>query len=203
MSMDGRAAFQSKADVSRETMERLDIYADLLERWTKHINLVSQSTLKSIWQRHFLDSAQLQVFASNEGWLDIGSGGGFPGAVIAIICPETPVTLVESDRRKATFLRTVARETGIGFKVHAERIEALSPMNASRMSARALASLSVLLGHAETHLSATGKAIFMKGASAQEEIDQALEHWRFDCETYKSQTDAGAVILSIGNIKRV
>ncbi len=199
----GRDDFQSITNVSRETMERLDIYADLLERWTRRINLVSQSTLATLWQRHFLDSAQLQEFATNDDWLDVGSGGGFPGAVVAIMCPKTPVTLVESDQRKAAFLRTVARETGTGFQVQAKRIEVIEPMKAGRMSARALASLTDLLGYAETHLGEGGKAIFMKGATVREEIDQALEHWRFDCETYQSKTEPDAVVLSIGNIKRV
>jgi 16S rRNA (guanine527-N7)-methyltransferase len=198
-----KSAFQASVDVSRETMERLEIYADLLNRWTKRINLVAPSTLSALWQRHFLDSAQLCRFATAGEWLDVGSGGGFPGAVIAIMCAETPVTLVESDQRKAAFLRAVARETGVGFAVHAERIESLAPQHSDRLSARALAPLSDLLVIAERHLSIQGKAILMKGASAQKEIDEALEHWSFDCETYASKTDADAVILSIGNIKRV
>ena len=198
-----RAAFQSSVDVSRETMERLDVYADLLSRWTKRINLIAPSTLSDLWQRHFLDSAQLCKFATNDPWLDVGSGGGFPGAIVAIMCPETPVTLVESDQRKATFLRTVSRETGAGFTVHAKRIESLVPQQAGRLSARALASLPDLLAVAARHLSPQGKAVFMKGATVQAEIDEALEHWSFDCETYPSKTDASAVVLSIGNIKRV
>lgn len=201
--MKDRAAFQSEVDVSRETMERLDIYADLLQRWTKRINLVAPSTIAALWQRHFLDSAQLLRFAAPGTWLDVGSGGGFPGAVIAIMAPTTTVTLVESDQRKATFLRTVARETGVSFQVRAERIEALAPANVDRLSARALAPLSSLLKMAEAHLGSEGRAILMKGVSAQQEINQALEHWSFDCETYPSTTDKSAVILSIGNIKRV
>ena len=195
--------FLAKADVSRETMERLRIYADLLERWTKRINLVSPTTLPVLWQRHFLDSAQLLPFATRDLWVDVGSGGGFPGAIVAIMSVETPVFLVESDQRKATFLRTVARETGVDFKVHSKRIEALEPLQADRLSARALASLTTLLGMAEAHLAPDGRAILLKGASAQDEINQALEHWSFDCETYPSETDADAVILSIGNITRV
>ncbi|MEP5199055.1 MAG: 16S rRNA (guanine(527)-N(7))-methyltransferase RsmG, partial [Paracoccaceae bacterium] len=110
-------------DVSRETLERLDIYAALLAHWTKSINLVSPNSLPVLWQRHFLDSAQILPFVEEGSWLDVGSGGGFPGAVIAIMSEKATVELVESDQRKATFLRTVARETGVGFKVHAKRIE--------------------------------------------------------------------------------
>ena len=199
----GREEFQAATDVSRETMERLDIYAELLIRWTKRINLVSPNTLPVMWQRHFLDSAQLLPFCSEKTWVDVGSGGGFPGAVIAILSASTPVVLVESDQRKATFLRTVARETGAGFTVHAQRNEHLEPLGADRLSARALSSLNSLLETAQTHLAKDGKAIFLKGLAAQDEINQALEHWSFDCETYPSKTDANAVILSIGNIKRV
>ncbi|NNE88549.1 MAG: 16S rRNA (guanine(527)-N(7))-methyltransferase RsmG [Silicimonas sp.] len=198
-----RDVFLSQTDVSRETIERFDIYAALLKQWTKRINLVAPNTMPTLWRRHFLDSAQLERFMSSSVWVDLGSGGGFPGAVLAILSPETPVALVESDQRKAAFLRTVARETGVGFRVYPERAEILEPLNAGRLSCRALASLNDLLGYAERHLAPDGRAIFMKGASAQAEIDQALEHWRFDCETYPSQTNPEAVILNIGDIKRV
>lgn len=199
----GRDEFLSHVDVSRETLERLDRYADLLRQWTKRINLVAPSTLPDLWHRHFLDSAQLQRFVTSGHWADIGSGGGFPGAVLAILNPDTQFTLVESDQRKATFLRTVARETGIAFEVKSSRVERLEPLAADRLSSRALASLDTLLAFAERHLKSDGQAIFLKGASVQSEIDQALEHWRFDCETYPSQTDPEAVILNIGDIKRV
>lgn len=198
-----RDAFQAEIDVSRETMERLNIYADLLTRWTKSINLVSPKSMPVLWQRHFLDSAQLLPFVTDGSWLDVGSGGGFPGAVVAIMSEKTPVELVESDQRKAAFLRTVARETGVDFKVHAKRIENMTSQQADRLSARALAPLVMLLGWADAHLTENGRAVLLKGASAQEEINQALEHWSFDCETYPSKTDADAVILNIGNIKRV
>lgn len=198
-----RDAFLSYVDVSRETLERLDLYAELLKQWTKRINLVAPSTLPDLWRRHFLDSAQLQRFVTADRWVDIGSGGGFPGAVLAILNPDTQVTLVESDQRKATFLRTVSRETGVPFEVKANRIEELASLEAGRLSCRALAPLTALLAHAERHLKRDGRAIFLKGAAAQSEIDQALEQWRFDCETYPSQTDPEAVILSIGDITRV
>jgi 16S rRNA (guanine527-N7)-methyltransferase len=200
---EGRAEFVARVDVSRETLERLDIYAALLEQWTKRINLISPSTIRELWSRHFLDSAQLQRFVTAQDWADIGSGGGFPGAVLAILNPETSFTLVESDQRKATFLRTVSRQTGVDFEVKAERVERLEPLQAHRLSSRALAPLVDLLSFAERHLHPDGRAIFLKGASAQNEINRALEHWRFDCETYPSQTDPEAVILSIGDITRV
>ncbi|MGR3514726.1 MAG: 16S rRNA (guanine(527)-N(7))-methyltransferase RsmG [Paracoccaceae bacterium] len=200
-------AFQEYIDVSRETLERLYSYAQLLEKWTRKINLVAPSTLKEIWSRHFLDSAQLlELVPQPQHWVDLGSGGGFPGAVIAILLADragTEVTLVESDQRKASFLRTVNRELGLSFKVIAKRIEDVPPLQADVLSARALAPLAQLLVYAERHLCSDGRALFPKGASGQSEITQALECWRFDCRTYPSITDARSTILSVGEVSRV
>lgn len=198
-----RDAFLKQANVSRETLERLDIYAELLERWTRRINLISSSTLPSLWTRHFLDSAQLMPFVTEGNWVDMGSGGGFPGAILSIMAPGSHFTLVESDQRKAAFLRTLARETAASFEVIAERVEEIPPIGAERLSSRALGRLSGLLGHADRHLADGGRAIFMKGGTHQSEIDEALESWRFDCEIYPSKTDLEAVVLSIGDIERV
>lgn len=206
---DDAAAFGRRFDVSRETTGRLEIYADLLRRWNPKINLVSKSTIANLWARHMLDSAQIFGLApdSAQTWGDLGSGGGFPGAVVAIMAqelrPGMSVTLIESDQRKATFLRTVARETGTAFAVRAERIEATEPLAADVISARALAPLTDLLFFAKRHLALGGVAIFPKGANARNEIAAALETWRFDCETYPSETDEEAVILKIGDIERV
>ena len=206
---DGRDGFQRATNVSRETLERLGIYEALLVKWTRRINLVSPATLASLWTRHFLDSAQLMEFAptASERWVDLGSGGGFPGAVIAILsrdaAPGRRVTLIESDQRKATFLRAVSRETGVGFDVLAERIEDVAPQAADIVSARALAPLPELLPLVARHLSPSGKALLMKGAGHADEVANALERWRFDCDTHRSKTDAEAVILEIGEIERV
>lgn len=202
-------AFLRQADVSRETFERLQIYAGLLEKWTARINLVAKSTLPDLWSRHMLDS--MQVFdlgpSAASHWADLGSGGGFPGAVVAIVAaekrPNLRVTLVESDQRKATFLRAVARQTGAAFDVIADRIELVPPLGVDVVSARALAPLSQLLEHAHRHLSKGGVAIFPKGATAKKELAVALESWRFRCDTYPSQTDEEAVVLKIGDIERV
>lgn len=204
-----RKAFSEFIDVSRETLERLDIYSDLLRRWTKKINLVAPSTLDDLWTRHFLDSAQVFSLAPADGkrWADLGSGGGFPGAVVAVLAkelrPDLEVFLVESDQRKAAFLRSVLRETDVVATVVVGRIEEVEPLHADILSARALAGLDGLLSYADRHLEKTGRALFLKGKKAGDEVEQALEHWRFDCETYSSKTDAEAVILSIGDIERV
>lgn len=135
--------FAEYFDVSRETMDRLGAYASLLEKWNPKINLVSSSTLANTWHRHLADSAQLWALAPEgaKSWMDIGSGAGFPGLVIAAIAaeklPDLAVTLVESDRRKSVFLKTVAREMGVTVNVITERIEMLEPQNADILSARA------------------------------------------------------------------
>lgn len=203
-----RAEFAAKTNVSRETLQRLDIYAELLRKWTSKINLVAASTLDSLWLRHFLDSAQAFGLApEGQHWVDLGSGGGFPGVVIAVMAqdmrPELRVTLVEADQRKATFLRNVLRETGAEGTVVARRVEEIEPLQASILSARALAPLEDLLLFSERHLAKDGCALFLKGKKAKKEVALALERWRFDCETHASKTDKDAVILKIGDIERV
>ena len=200
-------AFAAQNNVSRETIERLEIFHTLLLKWNKKINLVAPNTLENAWSRHFLDSAQLFRFAPPAGhWADIGSGGGFPGAVVGIMAAdvaELRVTLVESDRRKCAFLRTVARETEAKFTVLTSRIEQTPQLNADVLSARALTSLTSLLEFAKIHLSPNGFALFLKGKKAKQEISEALEQWSFGCETLQSETDSEAVVLKIGGVKRV
>jgi len=197
------------ADVSRETRERLEIYAALLEKWTPKINLVSAATLPDLWTRHIRDSAQLLSLAPEDArrWADLGTGGGFPGLVVAIIGhearPGLEVICVESDQRKATFLRTVLRETGVSGKVIADRIEKVDPISADVVSARALASLGQLLAYADRHLSAGGVALFPKGAGFRKEVSEALERWSFQLDTYPSITDPDATVLRIGELRRV
>ena len=196
------------ANVSRETFERLELYAAALVKWQKAINLVAPSTIPELWARHFLDSAQVfDVCPATEGlWLDIGSGAGFPGLVCAAIAAEKApglrFTFIESDLRKGSFLRTVAAEMGLKIGVLTRRIEEAPPQNAAVISARALASLTRLLGHAEHHLSPDGTALFMKGATHGQEVEEALETWAMTMDSVPSQTADGAVILKIGDIRR-
>ncbi len=196
--MSERDDFAAQVDVSRETLDMLERYAALLRQWNKKINLISPSTLEHLWTRHFLDSAQLIACAPQaKHWVDFGSGGGFPGAVVAILCgARTRTTLIEADQRKAAFLRAVARET-VPFEVISKRIEDADRQYADVVSARALAPLPVLLGYVSRHLSQSGRAVLPKGRKADEELREALEHWRFDCETYPSKTDPDAVIFRI------
>lgn len=196
-------------DVSRETMDRLKTYETLLKKWNPAINLVAKSTLADAWDRHIEDSAQIYRLAErNAGhWVDLGSGGGFPGMVIAILGMdnENPfkTTLVESDSRKCTFLRTVAREIGVKANVLSERIEDVDPLGADILSARALSDLSTLLSFADRHMASTGQALFMKGATWQKELNTAQTAWHFDHEVVKSKTENGPAILRISGVARV
>ena len=204
---DPRAGFADQFNVSRETIEKLEIYANLLRKWNKTINLVSPGTLDTLWVRHFADSAQLLSLAPQNmrKWADLGSGAGFPGAVIAVLTesshPDLTVTLIESDQRKATFLRAVARETETSFTVLAERCESAARLEADVISARALAPLDVLLGYVSRHIARTGTALLSKGASAASEVELAEKTWSFTCKSIPSMTDTDAAILKIGEIK--
>jgi 16S rRNA (guanine527-N7)-methyltransferase len=195
-------------NVSRETLERLTHYHDLLLKWTKTINLISKSSMSEVWDRHIWDSAQIVDLVSNqESWLDIGSGAGFPGLVVSILAredlPHRHVSLVESDQRKAAFLRTVIRQLDLRASVFVERIEVLNPANANVLSARALGDLDQLLGYAERHLAPYGTALFMKGVNWQKEVDIARNSWSFQLEAHKSKTSPEAAILEIKEIERV
>jgi 16S rRNA (guanine527-N7)-methyltransferase len=205
----GRESFLASRNVSRETTAQLDTYAELLGKWSQRINLVSRGSLHEVWTRHFADSAQLLDLAPKNfgSWVDIGSGGGFPGAVVAILAAENnncpKFTLTESDQRKATFLRTLAREVGAPFKVIACRAEDLEPQAADIVSARALAPLPKLLEYAKLHLALGETALFPKGARFAEELANAKKTWSFRVEIVPSVTDKEAAILKIGEIERV
>lgn len=195
-------------NVSRETMVRLEKYAELLKKWNPTINLVGKSTIKDLWQRHIHDSAQLYQLAPQgfSHWLDIGSGGGFPGLVVAIMAheenPQAKITLVESDQRKCAFLRTVLRETGVAGNVISQRIEVQPPLGCDVVSARALADLNVLCSFAERHLETGGIALFQKGATWEKELRAAQESWSFDHQVITSKTESSAVILKIKRLTR-
>ncbi|WP_103257451.1 16S rRNA (guanine(527)-N(7))-methyltransferase RsmG [Tabrizicola aquatica] len=194
--------------VSRETFAALQQLEALVRRWTPAINLVSKATLTHLWDRHIVDSAQVFSLCppAAKTWVDVGSGGGFPGLVVAILArelrPDLHVTLVESDQRKATFLRQAAQSLGLKAAVRSERIESLPSLQADVLSARALAALSELLGIADLHLASDGVAIFPKGSRYMEELAAARSAWTFNLETQRSLSDPEAAILVIRNIHR-
>lgn len=192
-------------EFSPETMDRLRIYEALLGRWQAKINLVAPSTLADAWQRHFEDSLQLVPYVPHTAktLIDIGSGAGFPGLVLAIACPHIKVHLVESDQKKCSFLKTVSRETGIAIDVHCERIEkALPLLDADVVSARALASLTQLLGWTQSQWSKPKPAqlLFPKGAGWQQEIEAAAQVYDFVYDAYESRTEAASAILCIRTV---
>lgn len=201
--------FQAKMNVSRETIDRLVVLETLLRKWNPSINLVGKSTLADMWSRHFLDSAQIfEISKFKQGlWVDIGSGGGFPGLVVAAMAvdmaPDLRFVLVESDLRKATFLREAVREMQLSVTVLSERAEDIEALGANVFSARALAPLPRLLAHAHRHLNSHGQAILLKGANFRRELTESLEKWTFQSDEYPSKTKKGAVILSIGDISSV
>ena len=183
---------------------RLRLYAGLLIHWQKTINLVAPSTLPDLWSRHIGDSLQVQAAAPNaRRWVDLGSGGGFPGLVTAILLADAPgarVHLVESDKRKAAFLRHVSRETGVPAVVHAERIETFAPAHTEpvdAVSARALAPLTTLVRHAEIFLLAGAIGVFPKGQQAAAELTALERGRRFRVEFRPSATRDGASLMIV------
>lgn len=195
-------------DVSRETMADLQAFAALVLKWTPKINLISASSESSIWDRHIVDSVQIYRFAPDDVrlWLDIGSGGGFPGIIAAILGkarhPDAQFVLIESDQRKVVFLRTAIRDLGLAASVFADRIEDVPPIGADVVSARALGSLPVLLPLVSRHMNPAGVAILHKGRQASAEIDEARENWRFELEEKLSLTDPDARLLLLQRIHR-
>lgn len=193
--------------VSRETFSRLEIYVDQVRRWNPKINLVSKNSLNDVWERHILDSVQVFRCADPfETWADLGSGGGFPGMVCAILAleeaPNARFTLVESDQRKSAFLRTVARECGVACRVVSKRIEAADPLDCDVVSARALTDLTRLMSFCDRHLNKTGTALLPKGATWKKELEEAQEEWKFQVEPITSLTEPQAVVLKIKGVTR-
>lgn len=213
-------AFAREAHVSRETLDHLIVYKELLEKWQRRINLVGPATLAEIWVRHFLDSAQLYplLVAALKGrrgpavLFDLGSGAGFPGLVLALMARGAGLPLelhlVEADRRKAAFLAEVCRATGLARAViiHGERIERLVLDRLPRadiVTARALAPLATLLDLAAPLLAPHGIALFLKGAKAGDELTHAGKHWKMQVDRVPSRTDPSGTILRVAALTRV
>lgn len=197
-----RQAFLDRINVSRETLDRLDLYADLLATWQARINLVSSSTLPELWTRHFLDSAQLHaLIPPGSRIVDFGSGAGFPGLVLAIMGGLT-VTLIESDSRKCVFLREVIRHTGTDATVLNGRIETAPMQKCDFITGRALASLDKLLTLSEPYLTEKTQCLFLKGNKLNEELTIANQSWNIVYETFPSCTDPSGSIVKIVSADR-
>ncbi len=187
------------ADVSRETTDRLARHLDLLRRWQTRINLVGAATLSDPWRRHVLDSAQLApLIPAGARLVDLGSGAGFPGLVLAIL-RGGPVHLIESDARKAAFLHEAVRATGAQAEVHNARAETLE-LRANVVTARACAPLDRLLGLALPLLAPGGICLFLKGARVEEELAAARRRWRMTVRRRRSRSAPEGVVLELGGL---
>ncbi len=211
------AAFRAATDVSRETLDRLERYAALLEKWNRAINLVARGSLADLWRRHMLDSAQLwPLLPPSQGRprriLDLGSGAGFPGLVLAIMSASEgmngsgggmEVHLVEVDNKKAAFLREAARIAEAPVILHVQRVESLAPFPVDVVTARACAPLPRLLDYAAPFLrnyrpgAPPPVGLFLKGRDVDRELTKAREKWHIEAELLPSHTDAGAKILRL------
>lgn len=195
--------------VSRETQKRLEHFALLFQKWAKAINLVAPSTLDELWNRHISDSAQIfQISPQPLRWTDLGSGGGFPGIITAIFLAELQdgwVHLIESNQKKAAFLRVALAETDARGSVHPVRIETAPRIipECDRISARALAELDQLLSYsADWMIGKKTKAFFHKGRDYAGEVAKARGRWAFDLVEHRSAVEADSIILEIGNLRR-
>ena len=193
--------------VSRETMGDLAAFDSDLQKWSKAINLVSPSTLPDLWRRHILDSVQLKRLApkSPKHWCDIGSGGGLPGIVVALMLrdssPQTTISLIESDTRKAAFLRLSIKTYRLNAKVVCARIEEAPRELADVVSARALAPMNTLLGYVVRHMEPGGTALLPKGRNFQQEVEQARRSWHFRLQIEQSAIDIESRILMVSDIE--
>jgi len=204
-----RAQALALVPVSRETAARLDAFVTLLLKWQQRANLVARSTLGHVWTRHVVDSLQLLPLASHaRTWVDLGSGGGFPGLVIACALAEVPggkIHLVESNGKKAAFLRQAARVLAVPALVHALRIEDFVIRyadSADIVTARALASLDKLLSYAEPLLRRGAQGLFLKGQDVEAELAKASRYWVIEAELVPSQTSPQGRVVIVRRAER-
>jgi 16S rRNA (guanine527-N7)-methyltransferase len=195
-------------DVSRETLDKLKIYAGLLAKWQKAKNLVANSTLDAMWQRHFLDSAQMmplleKVYGDRPlTMLDIGSGAGFPGLVLSVM-GRGHAHMVEANGRKCIFMSQVSRETSAPATIHNERIEAITPFAVDIVTSRACARVIQLMDWAAPFLRNGVEMWLLKGEGADEELTEAQASWKMTVDRFKSLSDPGGVILRLSAIQKL
>ena len=197
--------FQRITDVSRETLKQFQLYADLLEKWQKSINLVSKSSLSDKWRRHFYDSAQLIDYINKDTKplkiLDLGSGAGFPGLVISLLSAGE-VHLVEGVGKKCSFMKQVIQKTGMNAIVHNERIEQMNSFSADLITSRACADLDKLLELTSPFMNDQTECLFLKGEKSEDEIKHASKKWTFDVKKIPSKSEESGMILHLSNIQR-
>jgi 16S rRNA (guanine527-N7)-methyltransferase len=198
----------NKYNVSRETIDNLKLFQNMVLEWNKKFNLISKSSEKNIWERHIVDSLQLCQFINinQETLYDFGSGAGFPGIVLAIAgkqsFPNLKITLIESVGKKVLFLKEVDKVLDLNLNIINDRIENIKLPKADIISSRAMASLEKLLEYAKPFCSEKTILVFPKGEKWQEEIDKAKENWVFNYKSTQSITNNKGCILSINKIRR-
>ncbi|MBA1143525.1 16S rRNA (guanine(527)-N(7))-methyltransferase RsmG [Mesorhizobium neociceri] len=198
---------EAAGPVSRETFECLVAFEQLFLKWNRSINLAAPSTLDDVWGRHILDSAQLARIAPDaKRWVDLGSGGGFPGLVLAFLLVErdgASIDLVESNRKKASFLQAVIGQFGLPARVVARRIDdSYAFVSAPEIvTARALAALPALLDLSAPWLTKGSRALFHKGRDYRVEVEESTHRWAFDLVEHPSMTDAHGVILELADLR--
>ncbi len=198
---------EAAGPVSRETFDRLVAFEQLFLKWNRSINLAAPSTLDDVWGRHILDSAQLARIAPDaKRWADLGSGGGFPGLVLAFLLVEregASIDLVESNRKKASFLQAVIGQFGLPARVVARRIDdSYTLVSAPEIvTARALAALPALLDLSAPWLTKGSRALFHKGRDYRAEVEESAHRWAFDLVEHPSMTDAHGVILEVTDLR--
>ena len=199
-----RRAALALVAVSRETEERLALFVDLLARWRNVTNLISAASFSDVWRRHIADSAQLLALAPQaRRWVDLGSGAGFPGMVLAIQLAEQPggeVHLIESDQRKCAFLREAARATGAAAQIHCARIESIPPDSlgpVDAVTARALAPLPIVLDFASVWIMRGAVGVFPRGRTGDAQLRALSGSSTLRFETVASRIDADAAILIV------
>ncbi|HXS41164.1 MAG TPA: 16S rRNA (guanine(527)-N(7))-methyltransferase RsmG [Stellaceae bacterium] len=198
----GSVGFARLVPVSRETLDRLEAYVALLGAWNARINLVGRNTMGDVWRRHILDSAQLFALLPRRTrvLVDLGSGAGLPGLILAAMgVPE--VHLIESDQRKAAFLREAVRVTGVAATVHAVRVESVPALVADAVTARALADLSQLIEISKKFRNSRTVSLFLKGESVEGELLAAQARWRMDASMLPSRSDPGGIVLRLEEIE--
>jgi 16S rRNA (guanine527-N7)-methyltransferase len=195
--------FADLVPVSRETLARLEAYAALLVRWSARINLIGRDTIADLWRRHILDSAQLQPFipSAARSLIDLGTGAGLPGLVLAIL-GVPGVELVEADSRKCAFLREAARIAEVSVVIGGCRIQAVPPHPVDVVTARALAPLDRLLGLAEPFLAPGTECLLLKGERVEDELTLARRHWRMTASLHRSRSDLRGVVLRLQQVAR-
>ena len=199
----GPEGFAEIIPVSRETLARLEAYAALLTRWSARINLIGHNTIADLWRRHILDSAQLRSHLPDSAGnlIDLGSGAGLPGLVLAILgAPD--VELVEADSRKCAFLREAARITEVAVTIRPCRIEAVPPHPVDVVTARACAPLDRLLDFAAPFLDPDSVCLFLKGERVEEELTLARKRWKMTASLCQSRSDPRGVILRLQQVAR-